>query len=237
MTRRAPAAASPRLRRLAQRTAPKPATEERCDLCGREIPSEHRHLVNLESRQLLCACKACSLLFDRAAAGGGHFRLVPDRRLEISDFELLDEDWDALAIPVDMAFFFRPSGDGGVQAFYPGPMGATESTLTLTAWERIESANPVLAEMEPDVEALLVNRARGSRRYWLVPIDDCYSLVGLIRTGWKGLSGGREVWQEIERYFEELDRRSRRVNREGARNQTTVASNGGGEETQWQISR
>ena len=233
MNRRAPAAASPRLRSLAQRDARHPeAEEERCDLCGRAIDSDHRHLLDLESRQLLCACRPCSLLFDRAAAGGGHFRLIPDRRLEIANFELADEDWEELSIPVDMAFFFHSSGAERVQAFYPSPMGATESALGLEAWERIEHANPVLAQMAPDVEALLVNRARGDRRYWLVPIDDCYRLVGVIRTRWKGLSGGNEVWTEIDRFFDELDERSRPATREAARNQTTVTASaaGGGEE-------
>lgn len=226
MNRRTPAAASPRLRSLAQRGARQPEVEEHCDLCGREIPSDHRHLLDLESRQLLCACRACSLLFDRPAAGGGHFRMIPDRRLEIVDFELADEDWEELSIPVEMAFFFRPSSGDGVQAFYPGPMGATESALGLEAWERVEHANPALTQMEPDVEALLINRARGARRYWLVPIDECYELVGLIRTRWKGLSGGKEVWAEIDRFFAELDRRSRAVSREGGRTKTTVAANG-----------
>jgi hypothetical protein len=53
------------------------------------------------------------------------------------------------------------------------------------------------------VEALLVNRARGTRQHFLVPIDDCYRLAGLIRTRWRGLSGGEEVWKEIDRFFEE----------------------------------
>jgi Family of unknown function (DUF5947) len=225
MRRRAPAAASPRLRRLAQRGARQPEVrEERCDLCGTEIPEEHRHLLDLESRQLLCACQPCSLLFDRAAAGGGHFRLIPDRRLEVVDFELADADWDELSIPVEMAFFFHSSGSERVQAFYPSPLGATESALDLGAWERIEDTNPVLTQMEPDTEALLVNRARGARRYWLVPIDECYGLVGLIRTRWKGLSGGKEVWTEIDRFFDELDRRSRPVTREGTRKQAIATA-------------
>jgi hypothetical protein len=94
-------------------------------------------------------------------------------------------------------------------AFYPSPMGPTESQLGLEAWSGIEAANPVLARMEPDVEALLVNRARGARRQWLLPIGDCYRLVGTIRLHWKGLSGGKEVWSEIDDFFEGLDRRAR----------------------------
>ena len=157
----------------------------------------------------MCACRACRILFDRSAAGGGHYRLIPDRRLRLAGFELDDAAWEELRIPVDMAFFFHSSAAERVVAFYPGPMGATESLLELEAWQALEAANPVLASMEPDVEALLVNRARGAREHWLVPIDDCYALVGLIRTRWRGLTGGKEVWEEIGRFFEALDGRSR----------------------------
>jgi hypothetical protein len=59
------------------------------------------------------------------------------------------------------------------------------------------------------VEALLVNRIRSARRQWAVPLDDCYGLVGLIRTHWRGLTGGKAVWQEIDGFFDELDRRAR----------------------------
>jgi hypothetical protein len=38
-----------------------------------------------------------------------------------------------------------------------------------------------------------------------VPIDDCYRLVALIRTRWRGLTGGREVWEELARFFDDLD--------------------------------
>jgi hypothetical protein len=195
--------------RGADSTAAPADQPERCELCSAPLPAEHRHLVDLESRQLLCACRACSLLFDRRAAGGGHYRLVPDRRLRVDDFALDELTWEQLRIPVDMAFFFYSSAAGRVMAFYPSPMGATESRLELTAWEKVSLANPLLETMEADVEALLVNRAQDQRGHWLVPIDDCYRLVAVIRTRWRGFSGGKEVWLEIGRFFEDLDRRAR----------------------------
>lgn len=209
---------SSRLGRLARRTASEAqaqaeATQERCDLCDELIGADHRHLLDLSERELKCVCRACTILFDSGAAGGGHYRLVPDRRLRIEDFDLDDAGWSALSIPVDMAFLFRSTAESRVVAFYPGPMGATESLLKLRAWEEIEVANPVLTGMEPDVEALLINRARGAREHWLVPIEDCYSLAGLIRTRWKGLTGGQEVWDEIGRFFEDLGRRARLASR------------------------
>ena len=69
-------------------------------------------------------------------------------------------------------------------------------------------ANPVLTELEPDVEALLVNRTNGAREYYRAPIDRCYALAGLIRTHWRGLSGGSEVWDAVSmQYFAELRER------------------------------
>jgi hypothetical protein len=204
--------ASPRLGRLVRTPAQQPtnaADHEQCDLCGAPVPGEHRHLLDLRTRELMCACRPCSILFERDAAGAGHYRLIPERRLRLDDLELPDASWEELQIPVDMAFFFRSSVAGRVMAFYPSPMGPTESRLELEAWQAVEAANPILREMGADVEALLVNRARGARRQWLVPIDDCYRLVAVIRTRWRGFTGGKEVWLELDRFFDELDRRAR----------------------------
>jgi len=202
--------ASSRLRRLAQRPPEgKEPPVERCELCNQPIGPDHRHLLETSSRELKCTCRPCSLLFDREAASAGHYRLVPEGRLRLADFALSDLAWEELRLPVDMAFFFRSSAEGRVMAFYPSPMGPTESLLQLDAWSQLERDNPVLRSMRSDVEALLVNRAQGARQQWLVPIDDCYRLVGLIRTRWKGLTGGREVWEAIARFFEELDASSR----------------------------
>jgi hypothetical protein len=30
--------------------------------------------------------------------------------------------------------------------------------------------------------------------------------VAVIRTRWRGFTGGREVWEAIEQFFEDLDR-------------------------------
>ena len=205
---------SSRLRRLAQRQATeREAALERCELCSAPIAPEHRHLLDLRNRELLCACQACSILFDRPQASQGHLRLVPDRRLTIADFAMDDVAWAELRLPVEMAFFFHNSAEARVMAYYPSPMGPTESLLELDAWSALEEANPVLRTMAPDVEALLVNRAQDARGHWLVPIDECYGLVGLIRTHWRGLTGGSEVWQEIGRFHAELDGRSRPASR------------------------
>jgi hypothetical protein len=208
------AGATSRLGRLARREQEeRVAALERCELCSAPIDPEHRHLLDLRGRELLCVCRACAILFDRPAAAAGHLRLVGDRRLRLEGFELDDVMWADLRLPVDMAFFFHSSVDERVMAFYPSPMGPTESLLHLDAWQQLEAANPVLTTLAPDVEALLVNRIRGARRQWIVPIDECYALVGLIRTRWRGLTGGTEVWQELAAAFDDLDRRSRTASR------------------------
>jgi hypothetical protein len=204
--------AGSRLARLTRRAADSEAEkpeDERCELCNAPIPSAHRHLLELSSRELMCACRPCSLLFDRGGSGNGRYKLVPERRLRLDGFAMSEEAWEGLRVPVDMAFFFNSSAEQRVVAYYPGPMGPTESQLELSSWQELEQANPILVELEMDVEALLVNRVRGARGHWLVPLDECYALVGLIRTRWRGLSGGSEVWLEIDRFFGELDSRAR----------------------------
>jgi len=214
-------ASASRLRELVQRPAetPREATEEQCDLCGEPIPPQHRHLIDVKDRRLLCACRACSILFDHRGAGGGHFRLLPNRSRYLEGFELEDRRWQNFRIPVELAFFFHSSAAERVVAFYPAPIGATESLLELDAWSELVAANPVLERLEPDVEALLVNRTKGARDHWLVPIDRCYELVGVIRTRWKGFGGGPEVWAEIERFFDGLRREAKVVH--NGRKETT----------------
>jgi uncharacterized protein DUF5947 len=209
-----------KLAELAQRSraAPPPAAaEEVCELCGEPVEPEHRHVLDLHERRLLCACRACAILFDRKGAGGGHFRLVPDECRLVEDFELDDVLWSRLRLPVDMAFFFRSTPAGRTVAFYPSPLGATESLLELEAWEQLEARNPVLASLEPDVEALLVNRTGERREHWLVPVDRCYALVGLIKTRWKGLAGGQEVWDELAAFFRGLHDEAQIVTKEVVR--------------------
>ena len=185
----------------------------RCDLCGQPIPPDpdHRHLMEVATRELSCVCRPCSLLFDSEVASEGRYKIVRDRLLYLEDFEMSEARWEGLRIPVDMAFFFYSTPAGKVVAYYPSPMGPTESLLELETWEQLERDNPLLNGMERDVEALLVNRTRGAAEHYLVPIDECYKLVGVIRTRWRGFSGGREVWDEIARFFEGLRARTANV--------------------------
>ena len=197
------------LRQLARQATA--GAEEHCELCGEAIGAEHQHLLDMNTRELQCTCRACALLFDRPAAAGGARRLVPSRSRYLVDFNMSDAAWEGLRIPVNMAFFTYNSAAERVLALYPGPMGPTESLLTFEDWTDLEDRNPILKSMQRDVEALLINRVRGQRDHFIVPIDECYRLVGIIRLHWRGLSGGRGVWNEIDSFFAGLKARARVV--------------------------
>ena len=171
------------------------------------MPPEHPHLVEPAKRRLLCCCGACAILL--GGQQNARYRLAPPRAEHLPDFRLTDAQWEELRIPIDLAFFFRSSAADRVVAIYPSPAGATESLLTLEAWRDLEDDNPILRELAPDVEALLVHRVGRTREHYRVSIDECYKLVGVIRTHWRGLSGGTEVWREIGRFFSALSERSR----------------------------
>jgi len=179
-------------------------------MCAELIGPEHSHVVNIETRSLVCVDRACYLLFTHDGAAGGKYRAVPDRRIHDPDFALTDLQWEALQIPVGIAFFFDNSQMDTSVAFYPSPAGATESLLPLDTWGEIVEANPMLQTMIPDTEALLVYRPRGGgMRCYLVPIDECYELVGIIRRDWKGFDGGADAWTAINGFFDTLGERSR----------------------------
>jgi hypothetical protein len=190
---------------------------ELCDLCAVPVRPVHQHLLERTSRALVCACDACAVLF---SASDTKFLRVPRRIRLIQDFHLPDQLWEDLAVPINMAYFYSDSVAGRAKASYPSPAGAVESLLPLDAWRELAAANPILDTVEPDVEALLANRlgiisGSAGMEYFLLPIDECYKLVGLIRTHWRGLSGGTEVWKELMHFFSVLRERAHLV--EGAK--------------------
>jgi Family of unknown function (DUF5947) len=202
------------LRQFARR----PRTVERCELCSLEIASEHQHLIDPVARNLVCSCDACAVLFSGRA--GTRFKRVPRQVRLLAGFRMSDAQWDSLMVPINMAFFFRSSPEARMVAMYPSPAGATESLLGLEAWSEIARENPEIEKMESDVEALLVNRIGHSRgytkaEYYIVPIDQCFKLVGLIRSEWRGFSGGTEVWQKIAEFFAELRSRATVIGGQG----------------------
>jgi hypothetical protein len=192
-------------------TRPPPVVGERCEMCAEPIADEHQHVVNLESRGLMCTCRSCYLLFT-AEDAAMRYRAVPDRYLSFPGFTLDGRQYDELEIPVSLAFLFQNSVQTRIVAFYPGPAGATESELPLAAWSRIVEANPSLSLLRADVEALLIrgeDRGRNEFSCYLVPIDTCYELVGRLRLLWRGFDGGSEVHEAMDDFFAAVAARSR----------------------------
>jgi len=190
---------------------PRKRVGEHCEMCAEPISETHSHVVNVQSRNLMCVCRACYLLFTHQGAAQGRYLAVPERYLYDPDFALSTGQWEDLQIPVSMAFFFMNSEMGRMAAFYPSPAGATESLLPLGTWESVIAANPDFSDATPDVEALLLRRDDDKTACYLVPIDACYELVGLVKMHWRGFSGGETVWREIDAFFAGLQERSQRV--------------------------
>jgi len=202
------------IRQLRSFLGPRPAApvEERCEFCGQALPARHSHVVHIERRNLLCACRPCYLLFSSAGAAGGKVKAVPEDVVDLGAGVFSTAQWERLQVPVNLAFFFFNSSLGRTVVFYPSPAGATESLLPLETWQEVVREHPRLADLSQDVEALLVwQRSETSEEpsaAFIVPIDACYELVGIVRRTWKGFHGGEEAWQAIAAFFSALRARA-----------------------------
>jgi len=175
---------------------------ETCGLCGTELLADHAHVLEMSTQNLVCCCQACAILFGNQTQG--RFRGLPERNRYLPDVRMTDAEWDALDIPVDLAFVYRSAATEKMVAYYPGPFGVVESSLELDAWEEFVRTHAELSHLEPEVEAVLVQKREGKRDFFRVPITTCRKLIGLLRRNWEGLSGGTRVRQEIDDFFDRL---------------------------------
>jgi Family of unknown function (DUF5947) len=183
---------------------------EKCELCATEIPDEHGHIADLGGASLLCACRACYLLFTRPVSGRRKYMAVPDRYLADPGRVMSPAEWDELEIPVGLAFFLRSSrSEAGLTGFYPSPAGVTECELDLQRWAQLVASYPLLGAPEPDVEAALISRSDSGVEYFLVPIDACYELAGRMRMHWRGFDGGAEARESIAAFLDGVRARAR----------------------------
>jgi Family of unknown function (DUF5947) len=193
------------LTRLRKMAVPPPVQQiEKCNFCGTILPADHRHLVDLSAMRFMCTCEMCMII----QAETDIYKPLPLRYLHLAPFQMSDTLWADFLIPVNMAFFVLSTMRAGTVAYYPAPTGATESKLKMEAWNQLVGVNPVLENLSPDLEALLVNRLGDAAEYYIVPIDSCYKLIGMIRVAWKGIFGGKEVNDIIRQFFSELKEKS-----------------------------
>jgi hypothetical protein len=95
------------------------------------VAPTHRHVVDLSSRAVRCACQSCAILFPRLA--GGRFRSIPDRVLTI-DRTVDAAVWSALGVPVYLSYLWFDSTLDRWVAHVPSPAGVVEVELKDGAW-------------------------------------------------------------------------------------------------------
>lgn len=180
---------------------------EQCEMCGTPVAARHGHVVDTKRRSLMCACRACFLLFTKGAARRSRYLAVPERYLWDPLRPVEVAEWDGLDIPVSSAFVLRAGSV--ITAFHPSPAGATERPINPGFWTEFAAAHPLVAAAEPDVEAILFRCGEQGVDCFLVPVDVCYRLVGTVRLYWSGMDGGDQVRDHIGELFAEIRDKAR----------------------------
>jgi len=215
-----PTSAIAALRRLLPPVAvsppPRPQAGDRCELCAQPLAERHEHLLDLDSRRIVCACTGCALLFENEGrgpqrgsaarpAGAGpvqqNWRRLPRDRKYLPGLALAGAEWASLGIPIQLAFISTnsptKSRPGAVIAAFPSPAGAVTAEIDPGVWAAIVNEHPELRSLTADLEALLIDRMSDPRGCYIIPLDDGYRLTGLIRQAWTGFTGGAEVKRQL----------------------------------------
>jgi hypothetical protein len=198
----APADALQALRRFARTPAP---VAERCELCAQPLAERHPHLYDSRRRQLSCACEGCAL---GTGPNSSPWKRVPTRVFALRGLSIPGPLWRALGIPVELAFLRRMGSEAEVLASYPSAAGTVETKVEFDLWQQVQTLHPALGELAPAVEALLANRLNGTESYYLAPLDECYRLVGLLRSQPFGRSAEPMLRPALAGYFLELTARA-----------------------------
>jgi hypothetical protein len=174
-----------------------------CELCAGPLEREHRHVVEVRARRILCACDPCALLFDEASTR--RFRTIPEHVRRETPFGAY-EAWNALGLAEGSFVLFGSSEQHWI-AVEPGVSGAAERVLDPVSWHAVWTRSELARAMASDVEALIVRRDRRAEAF-AAPIDRCYALTGAMRRHWQGEDGGNDVRATLVAFFEGLGRDS-----------------------------
>lgn len=175
--------------------------ENACAFCQSSTAAHYRHLLDVPSRKILCACQQCASHVEPLEE---NFKLIPTTARRLSDFQMTDYQWDGLSLPINLAFFYRDNLSGEMAVVYPQPDGLVKDTLSNAQWAVLEEENPALAEMQADIEALLVNRVGFARDYFIAPVDQCHELADRLLLRWRQGPDGEQAWGEIHEFFTAL---------------------------------
>jgi hypothetical protein len=170
-----------------------------CDVCGMPAEFNHSQLVHAPTRRLIRACESCTKAL--TSWHDGQYRAVPKCVEILPEFHMGEGQWASLQFPINLAFLYYSTPDRRVVAMYPGPSGAAAGKLPIGFWEQIAAENPILRQLRPDVEGLLMNRAGRTQRFFRVPIDECFNLFQYMRDNWNGVTGGIDLWRKVEWCF------------------------------------
>ena len=136
---------------------------------------------------------------------------MPDRYVSFPDFALTSTQWDALQIPVGVAFFFMNSTiEPGRRVLpEPGRRDGVAAVARLVGRDRRRQSRiwrPAArrrgvpgAQRRPTIGC-----ATEQPECYLVPIDVCYELVGELRRLWKGFDGGTEAHAALDAFFDRV---------------------------------
>jgi hypothetical protein len=150
-----------------------------CELCAVPLSEAHDHLLQPTERRLACACAACACLFP--SAGTARYLRVRTRVRRIPGMALDDAALRALDVPVRLAFVAPSRLHARIFATYPNAGGATESVVPDAAWAELVTVFPVLADVEPELEGLLIDHIGGRTDCFIATIDVCHRVIGLLR--------------------------------------------------------
>jgi hypothetical protein len=178
-------------------TAEKKPAESRCDLCSGVLGDRHEHLLSPADRRLICACKACAFLFPGGV--GARYQSVITRVEAMPTVHFDESDWGELGVPVRFVFLCASRFHARVFATYPNPGGATEAQVREHAWQHLVDRYPAIAEIEPDVEGLLIDGLAPDGGAYRVSMDVFHGVVGRLRN-----QGGspRAAWHAVKAQLE-----------------------------------
>ena len=195
------------LRRFAKARVP----VERCDLCGVEVAPMHDHLIDpvrAPARLRLWRLRGALQRAGRHQVQAGApardgARRAHHQRCPVGGAPAADRP--------GLLLRQHAAGAGGGVLPEPGRRHRVAAGARDLGGDPARAPGP-RATCSPTFRRCSSTGSGAARRptvCYLVPIDQCFRLVGIIRMHWKGFTGGTAVWEEIDRFFADLGRMAR----------------------------